>query len=326
MENLERYELLLRLQQLPGVGSASILALLDEVSLDRIEGFTFADLQKTGVSRIRKGLDAGIITQSLWDAAGEHAKLVLEQCEELSIHLVDCFDSLYPANMKALRRFPVLLYVRGDASILNASKSVAVIGSRDLTPFAAKMDDAISSQLSSDGYVIVSGLAIGADAHAHTAAVRSGKPTIAILGQGLGTKPYPAENRRLAEEIVASGGALVSEYEPMENVTGRNLVQRDAWQAGLSDGVLSIEAATGSGSLHAMSAALQYKRPLGILDHKEAADALHRPDLALVPQAEGLEQYARRAPDQVYRIFSEESVRRFEQAMAEARRRRIGAQ
>lgn len=237
--------------------------------------------------------------------------------------MITVFDDAYPDNLKVLRMHPVLLYVRGSAEILNAGKAAAVIGTREPTEYAVKMDEAISHKLGKDGYVIVSGLAKGCDCHAQAAAVRYGNPTVAVLGQGLGTKPYPAENRPLAEKILQTGGALVSEYSPSESVNGRYLVQRDAWQAGMSDGVISIETGRTGGSLHAMESALKYYRPLGILDHAAAAKFTNCPGYAGIPQAEGLEMYAQKAPDQVYRLFSEETIDVFERVMEEKRKKRL---
>ncbi|MDD5921827.1 MAG: DNA-processing protein DprA [Eubacteriales bacterium] len=317
-------QLLLTFQQLPGIGSASILDLLKETDLDQIQDYTFEDLQETRVPRIQRGLEKDAITAFSWQAGFDRAERIMDQCGELDIKIITVLDEAYPANLKVIRLHPVLLYVKGNADVINSKKSAAVIGTREPTAYAVKMDESISRQLGKDGYVIISGLAKGCDCHAHLAAVKNGYPTAAILGQGLGTRTYPAENAGLAEEILETGGALVSEYAPYVGVNGRNLVARDAWQAGMSDGVISIETKTKGGSLHAMEHALKYRRPLGILDHKACAEFRNDPGFADIPEAQGLEMFAEKAPDQVYRLFQLGSLEKFEQAMERERRNRLG--
>ncbi len=318
--------LILQLLSLPGIGSASVLELLRELDFKDRDTFSFGDLKATHVARVRKGLEDGTITESSFALGAETAKRVMDACDHQSIRMVTVFDPAYPDNLKVLKNHPVLLYVRGNAAILQAEKSAAIIGTREPAPFAESWAESAGRWLCDCGYVIVGGLAKGCDTAGHRAAVRSGRPTIAILGQGLGTAPYPEENATLAEEILQTGGALVSEYVPWEKVSGRHLVERDAWQAGISDGVISIESMKNGGTLHAMNSALKYGRPLGILDHTAAAEALHDPDLAGLPQAEGLERIVGKAADRVYRLYSEESLQAFATAMEKARRKRLQAE
>ena len=317
--------LILQLLSLPGIGSASVLELLRELDLQNRDTLSFEDLKDTCAARVRKGLEDGTITESFFASGAETAKKVMDACDRQAIRTITVYDPAYPANLKVLKNHPVLLYVRGNARVLQAKKSAAIIGTREPAPFAEQWAESAGRWLCDRGYVIVGGLAKGCDTAGHRAAVRSGRPAIAILGQGLGTEPYPEENASLAEEIVQTGGALVSEYVPWEKVSGHRLVERDAWQAGISDGVISIESMKNGGTLHAMNAALKYNRPLGILDHTAAAETLHDPDLAGLLQAEGLEMIAGKAQDRVYRLYSEESLGAFAVAMEEARRKRLQA-
>lgn len=317
---------IVQLLSLPGIGSASVLELIGEQDFRNRDTLSFGDLKHTRVARVRKGLEDGTITASSFAAGGEIAKRVIDACDRQSIQMITVLDPAYPDNLKVLKNHPALLYVRGNAGALQAKKSVAIIGTREPAPFAEQWAESAGRWLCDRGYVIVGGLAKGCDTTGHRAAVLCGRPTIAILGQGLGTAPYPEENGPLAEEILETGGALVSEYVPWEKVSGHHLVERDAWQAGISDGVISIESMRNGGTLHAMNSALKYERPLGILDHTAAAEALHDPELAGLPQAEGLEMIAGKAPDRVYRLYSEESLRAFATTMEEARRKRLQAE
>jgi DNA processing protein len=141
---------------------------------------------------------------------------------------------------------PLLLYVQGDRAVL-ALPSVAVVGSRSHSPQGGDNARAFARALGEQGYVVVSGLAIGIDGQAHEGALEAPAGTIAVVGTGL-DRVYPARHRALAHRIAAHG-ALVSEFAPGTPALAENFPMRNRIIAGMSLGTLVVEAALQSGSL-----------------------------------------------------------------------------
>jgi DNA processing protein len=155
-------------------------------------------------------------------------------------------DPLYPPLLLNTADPPLLLYVQGDAARL-ARPAVAVVGSRHPTPQGGENARAFSRALAEQGYVVVSGLAIGIDGQAHEGALAGAAGTVAVVGTGL-DRVYPARHRALAHRIAANG-ALVSEFAPGTPALAEHFPMRNRVIAGLSLGTLVVEAALQSGSL-----------------------------------------------------------------------------
>lgn len=164
----------------------------------------------------------------------------------------------YPARLTPLPQAPELLYVRGE---LDDRPAVAVVGSRHDTRYGRQMAFDIASGLARAGVTVVSGLARGIDTAAHRGALAGGGKTIAVLGGGF-SNLYPPENKDLAEKIVQTGGALVTEYPPDATPLPFHFPLRNRIISGLSDGVLLIEAALKSGTLSTVNHALSQGRPV----------------------------------------------------------------
>jgi DNA processing protein len=161
-------------------------------------------------------------------------------------HLVTWDDDDYPAMFREIPGPPLLLYVNGDASLLQLP-ALAIIGSRNPTQGGARNAREFARHLASRGFVIVSGMAQGIDAEAHRGALDAVGKTIAFLGTGI-DRVYPAVNRQLAHEI-ASRGALVTEY-PLGAAPERwHFPERNRLISGLTLGTVVVEAARRSGSL-----------------------------------------------------------------------------
>lgn len=127
--------------------------------------------------------------------------------------------------------------------------TIAVVGTRQVTAYGRKVTWELTQSLVKKGFVIVSGFMYGVDAIAHRACIASGGKTIAVLGYGLEAPFYPRSHAILAQEILDSGGCLVSEYEPHTQAIAQNFPKRNRIVSGLSLGVLVTEAAKHSGSL-----------------------------------------------------------------------------
>lgn len=133
---------------------------------------------------------------------------------------------------------------------------MAIVGSRSISAYGRRVTMELAGKLAERGIVIISGLALGVDAAAHRAALEAGGLTIAVL-PGPVDKIYPATNIRLGEEILARGGALISEYATEGYSFKQNFIARNRLVAGLAQAVLITEAAKKSGSLHTARFALE---------------------------------------------------------------------
>ncbi|KPG97543.1 MULTISPECIES: DNA-processing protein DprA [Pseudomonas] len=162
-------------------------------------------------------------------------------------HLLMWDQADYPALLAQIPDPPPLLFVAGDPLILE-NPQLAMVGSRRASRPGMDTATAFSRSLAGAGFVINSGLALGIDAAAHQAALDVGGLTIGVLGTGL-ENFYPQRNRRLADAMIASGSAVVSEFPLDAGPTPSNFPRRNRIISGLSLGVLVVEASVASGSL-----------------------------------------------------------------------------
>ena len=151
----------------------------------------------------------------------------------------------------------MMLYYRGNAN-LNATRTVAIIGTRNVTEYGKENCIQLVKDLVADNVMIISGLAYGVDTIAHRAAVKEGIPTIGVMGNGL-QQIYPAANRHLAEEMLSNGG-LLTEFMSDTKPDRENFPRRNRIIAGMSDAVIVIESAMKGGSLITVDEANSYNR------------------------------------------------------------------
>ena len=177
---------------------------------------------------------------------------IKQWCQQPSCGVLLPDDSFYPKSLAVLRDAPIFLFYAGDAQLLQED-SIAIVGSRNPTHYGREQAFLIAQQLITSDWHVISGLAIGIDGEAHKGAMHNstgigrGK-TIAVLGSGL-AEIYPKRHQELAQQIVASGGLLLSEYLPDEKALAQNFPRRNRIVSGISRGTLVIEAAIKSGSL-----------------------------------------------------------------------------
>ncbi len=183
---------------------------------------------------------------------------LLERMEALNVKLLFAEDEGYPSLLKSIDDPPYLLYCMGDVSALSLP-CVAVIGTRHPSGYGSDMAKTIASTLAGAGVCVVSGLAIGIDAQAHSGTLRSGGKTVAVLGSGLAA-PYPPENVDLFREILASGGAVISEYPPNARPHTFHFPHRNRVISGLSRGVVFVEGRIKSGGMITVRTALDQGR------------------------------------------------------------------
>ncbi len=166
----------------------------------------------------------------------------------------------FPPLLNEINDPPTSLYLEGQLPD-QERLWLTVVGSRRASAYGREICQQLITELTTAPVVIVSGLAIGIDTIAHQTALRVGLPTVAIPGSGLDRSVlHPPSNRRLADQIVASGGALLSEFAPLRPAAVHTFPRRNRLMAGLSHGVLVIEADLQSGTLITARLALDYNR------------------------------------------------------------------
>ena len=190
-----------------------------------------------------------------------------------------------PLPLRAIPDPPARLYCRGDPAAL-ARPAVAIVGSRRCTRHGAQQAFALARDLAAQGICVVSGLAYGIDAAAHRGALAAkaegaSGTTVAVLGGGL-EHVYPSGHRGLASQIVAAGGALVSEYEPGAQPRKHHFPARNRIVSGLALGVVIVEASARSGSLITARLALEQGR-----------EVMAMPSLVASPLAKGCHRLIR---------------------------------
>ncbi len=187
----------------------------------------------------------------------ECGRKTAEDAEKLGAEVLVPGDAAYPRSLHHIPDPPSVLFARGNTALL-LRPAAAMVGSRDHSTYGAGVCRTLAAAAAASGVVIVSGMARGLDAVAHTAALDIGGATIGVLGNGLGVV-YPAANRALYERV-GSEGLLLTEFPPGERPHAGSFPRRNRLISGLSRVTLVIEAAIGSGALITAGAALDQGR------------------------------------------------------------------
>ncbi len=192
--------------------------------------------------------------------AREAAREELARAGRLGIQVITRPQPGYPEGLRSLADPPRLLYLQGDLAICAERPAVAIVGSRDATARGRSLAFTLARDLARSSVIVVSGLARGIDTAAHEGALSAaGGTTIAVQARGL-DDVYPAENRALAGRVLASGGALVSEYALGVGPRPHHFPRRNRILAGLVRAVVVVEAAEKSGALVTARLALESGR------------------------------------------------------------------
>ncbi|WEV61257.1 DNA-processing protein DprA [Streptococcaceae bacterium ESL0729] len=307
-------QLILSLQLLKGVGNKTIVKMLKEKKQEILATKNFDQnfLDSLKIRAITSGLEK---TLRSWSNLKLEAANIIELAFKEGIAILHPFMADYPQRLLTNDNFPPVLFCKGDVSLLNSQKMVAIIGTRKPTELGEKLGFRLSTILSQDGYTIVSGLAVGCDTLGHEGAVVNNGKTIAVLPTPIDAPVYPKDNQKLANEILDKGGLLLSEYPPGKKLQGRelisNLVARDEWQAGLSDGVIAIETSVSGGTNHAIKHAISTKTPLAVFDYSPKLNQ----EFFTNPRFGGNLKYLTEGTAQG--IFFPESIEEFKESMNE---------
>ena len=207
-------------------------------------GLYAAQLQEKGLALLRHALADE--ARLLGGLAKKKMALVLRE------------DAQYPPLLRQIAHPPHLLYVYGETDLTDRFP-VAVVGTRRASAYGLTHTREIAAELAQTGVCVVSGLALGIDAAAHTGALDGGGRTVAVLGSAL-DKPYPQENEPLMRRILESGGSVVSEYAPGTPPSRYSFLQRNRIIAGMCLGTLVTEGPRRSGALNTATRTLENGR------------------------------------------------------------------
>jgi DNA processing protein len=236
----------------PGLGPTRIRKLIEHYgTAERVFQASLTELEATGMRAVS--------AQSI--ATGKSLELAQQECEkavEARARIISLSDPEYPSRLKEIYDPPVVLFVKGCVEVL-AQPGIAMVGTRHPTPYGSGMAERLSTDLAARGLVIISGLARGVDTASHRGAVAAKGKTVAVLGTGIDVM-YPRENTRLAEQIMALGGALITEFPVGTSPTPQNFPIRNRIISGMSAGVLVVEAAEYSGTRITSRCALEQNR------------------------------------------------------------------
>lgn len=178
------------------------------------------------------------------------------------IHYITYLDDEYPDSLLDIHDFPLVLFFKGSIDAI-CSKGIAVVGTRRPTRYGAKVAQEFSNEFAKAGLTIISGLARGIDSIAHKSAIEQNAPTVAVFASGLDVV-YPAEHRGLVDNILTSGGAIVSEYPLGTKPLQYHFPERNRIVSGLSRAVFLPQAAAKSGSLITMRLAIEQGKDIFI--------------------------------------------------------------
>lgn len=249
------------IKHLAAIAVAQLYRLAPEINFqlfnpDQLSGLLKFDIRRQPITNL---CSAKALLYQRWLADGGLER----ECgaiEENNLQVICWHEPSYPNILRTIACPPPVIFIKGQLSPDYAT-TIAVVGSRRASYYGQGVIRCLIPTLAKSGLTIMSGLALGIDTAAHWSAINSHGKTLAVLGSGL-ANIYPPQNKSLADKIVASGGALISEFPPLTAPFAKNFPQRNRLISGLSHSVLVVEAAKRSGALITARFALEQGRDL----------------------------------------------------------------
>jgi len=244
----------LALNKINNIGSAKIKKLCNYFP-------TMKDAWEADINEWKKsGLNDETVTEFYLNKNQINPEQLYEEMEKENVKIITILDDDYPSLLKEIYTPPAILYCRGTLPH-PADFCLSVVGTRKISTYGKQVAADLVAKLVQNQITIISGLAIGIDGLSHQTTLENNGKTVAVLGGGIDKATlYPAANRYLADQIVANGGAIISEYPIKTMPTRFNFPARNRIIAGLSLGTLIIEADENSGSLITAKFALEQNR------------------------------------------------------------------
>ena len=236
-----------------GIGPRAAAKLLERFgSAEAVYGATRAELEQLRL--LPEAVDS-IIARELQDKA----EAEIENVKKLGADLLILDDGVYPSLLREIYDPPITLYLKGAWDQCLDQPCVAIVGSRRCSTYGQNAALMLARDLAQRGVTVVSGFARGIDAAAHRGALEGGGRTVAVLGTGI-DQFYPRDHKKLADEILERGGAVVTQFPLSTPPVSENFPYRNRIISGLSLGVVVVEAAENSGSLITARLAIEQNR------------------------------------------------------------------
>ncbi len=251
VDSEEQLRQLITLNHCQGIGPISYFKLLNYFDNNAALIFQAAHQSLTELGLTERQING--INNASWARTDK----IIEWAQESQHHIVSSFNTDYPALLQELDDKPPILYLSGNAELLN-SPQIAIVGSRTATPSGIQTAREFAAYLAKNGITITSGMALGIDTASHQGALNVDGNTIAVTGTGL-DRIYPSRNKALAYDIFEKG-LLISEFALGVNPSKANFPKRNRLISGLSLGTLVVEATEKSGSLITAYKALEQGR------------------------------------------------------------------
>lgn len=240
------------LELIPGIGHKGAKQLISYCG-------SATDVLRSPKNKLLKipGIGQKMANLILSSAPKREAEAIIVASERIGSKILHYTDSIFPKKLRQIHDAPNIIYVKGDGD-LNASKSIAIVGTRKATPYGKALTDRIVEDLSSLDVTVISGLAYGIDIQAHKASLKNNTPTFAVIAGGL-DRIYPSAHKKYAEQILETGG-LISECPPGTKPDPHLFPSRNRIIAGLADATIVVEAAEKGGALITANIADSYDR------------------------------------------------------------------
>jgi len=260
MQNKKILRNLIALTLIPGLGSKRVKNLVRECdNLDNL--FSFSKTQLRSYEGIGEASALSILSFDDWDQVDK----LLEDTERIGANIITLKDAEYPRLLKEIYDPPILFWIKGNPEALS-KPGVAVVGTRNASTYGKKQAEKLTTKLALEGLCIFSGLAYGIDTIGHKAALNAKGTTVAVLGSGIDNL-YPKSNAEIANQIVKSGGAVISEFPPGAIPDKGNFPLRNRVVSGLSLGVVVMESGIKGGSMITAELALDQNREVFAVPH-----------------------------------------------------------
>lgn len=259
-KNRKKLRVLVALSIIPGFGCRRVFNLIKHVD-EPEKIFTLSKRELRSVEGIGEASALSLLTFDEWGKVDD----IINQTEKNGSEIITLVDPEYPALLKQIYDPPVLLWLKGNSEALS-KPGIAVVGTRNTSPYGRNMAKKLTGELADEGLCIFSGLAYGIDAIAHKTALEHGAPTVGVLGSGIDNL-YPQKNADLANQIVKAGGAVITEFPLGTNPDAGNFPVRNRIVSGMSLGVLVVESGIKGGSMITADLGLDQNREVFAVPH-----------------------------------------------------------
>jgi len=258
MDNLEKNKYWVWFSLIKNLGSKRKLELLKKYK-DPKNIYNEKKEELLKINGIGEKIAEEIINKQIKLEVEKHIRFMKDK----NINILNINDEKYPKKLKEIYDPPISIYYKGNIEAIN-NKSVSIVGCREATEYGKKAAKYFAYNLAKQNINIISGLAKGIDCYSHMGAICAKGKTIAVVGTGLETT-YPKENKEIENQIIQTGGAIISEYPLGTKPEKMNFPARNRIVSGLSEGIIVVEAKEKSGTLITVDFALEQGREVFVV-------------------------------------------------------------